>query len=76
MLLSKMERIQQTVLVSGCSPGRDVQMVNTRPHTYETYRLLLVYSLRSSIWPFISLLHIHLGVSLSKLLLSHSYLFV
>lgn len=71
-----MERIQQTVLVSGCSQGWDVQMANTRLHRYETYRLLLVYSLRSSIWLFISLSHIHLSVSLSKLLLSVIFIFL
>lgn len=54
----------------------DMQMVNKRLHKYETYRLLLVYSLRSSIWLFISLLHSHLSVSLSKLLLSLMFIFL
>lgn len=75
MLLFK-KCIRQTVLVSGCSQGWDVQMVNTRLHKYEIYRLLLVYSLRSSIWLYTRLLHIHLSVSLSRLLLSLIFIFL
>lgn len=51
-------------------------MVSTRLHRYEIHRLLLVYSLRSSIWLFIRLLHIHLSVRLSKLLLSLIFIFL